>query len=145
MKTTYKLPKRNNASDGKKAHNDNQPYKVGRIRMNNWASKILLATDIVIYDSELVHIYKRHGRELRNVGMNAYDFVKFIVENFNEIYSDEEHGYLLVVKRNHTSNMAAIALHLITSGTKTVYKINTATPVNTKQLRNKKLLCANDR
>ena len=144
MKTTDKLPKRNNAVSGTKAHHDNQMHKVGRIRMNSWANKLLSAYDIIIYDSELVHIYKRHGNELRNIGMNAFDFVKFIVSNFNEIYKDNDRGYLLVVHRTHTSNMAAIALHLVVSNGKEVYKINTATPVKTKQLQSKRLLCAND-
>ena len=145
MKTTTTLPKRNNANSGQKAHNDNRPYKVGRIRMNSWANACLNAYDVVIYDSELVHIYKRHGHELRSVGMTAFDFVKFIINNFNEIYQDGETGYLLVVHRTHTSDMAAISLHLISAGEKSVYKINTATPVDTKQLRSKTLLCANDR
>ena len=145
MKTTKALPKRNNAVNGRKAHNDNRCYKVGRIRMNSWATRLLNAYDIVIYDSELVHIYKRHGKELRSVGMTAFDFVKFIVENFNEIYQDEEKGFLIVVHRTHTSDMAAISLHLQTMKRKEVYKINTATPVDTKQLRSKTLLCANDR
>lgn len=145
MKTTESLPKRNNANSGRKAHNDNRCYKVGRIRMNSWATRLLNAYDIVIYDSELVHIYKRHGKELRSVGMTAFDFVKFIVENFNEIYQDEEKGFLIVVHRTHTSDMAAISLHLQTMKGKEVYKINTATPVDTKQLRSKTLLCANDR
>ena len=144
MKTTDTLPKRNTAVNGKKAHHDNRMYKVGRIRMNSWANKLLSAYDIVIYDSELVHIYKRHGNELRSIGLNAFDFVKFIVSNFNEIYKDKDRGYLLVVNRTHTSNMAAITLHLVVSKGKEVYKINTATPINTKQLHSKELLCAND-
>ena len=145
MKTTNQLPKRNNATNGIKAHNDNRHYKVGRIRMGSWATRLLDATDVIIYDSELVHIYKKHGRELRSVGMNAFDFVKFIINNFNEIYQDDDRGYLLVVHRTHTSDLAAISLHVIIESGKEVYKINTATPINTKQLQSKKLLCANDR
>ena len=46
--TTQKLPKKNNAADGRKAHNDNIFYKVGRIRRNSWANAVLGAYDIVV-------------------------------------------------------------------------------------------------
>jgi hypothetical protein len=41
MKTTNQLPKKNNATDGKKAHNDDNFFKIGRIRLNSWANKAL--------------------------------------------------------------------------------------------------------
>lgn len=144
METTKRLPKRTNANSGKKAHNDNAPYKVGRIKMNSWATKILPAADIVIYDTELVHIYNRHKKELQSVGMNAFDFVKFIVANFNEIYTGSGNSYRLVVRRTHTSDMAAIELHKTFVGKREVYKIKTAAPIKTKQLKVEDLLCAND-
>lgn len=144
MKTIKKLPKRTNANSGKKAHNDNICYKVGRIKMNSWATKILSAADIVIYETELVHIYNRHKKELCSVGMDAFDFVKFIVTNYNEIYRGTGNTFRLVVRRKHTSDMAAIELHKITVNSADVYKINTATPMGTKKLCEKDLLCAND-
>ena len=53
-----KLPRNNNADSGTKAHNDNRAYKVGRIRHNSWASKVLKSCDIIIFETGLVHIYK---------------------------------------------------------------------------------------
>lgn len=144
MKTSSKLPKRNNATSGKKAHNDNQCYKIGRIRQNSWATKILSAFDIIIYETELVHIKNRHGNELRTIGMTAFDFVKFICSNYNEVRKGEGNTLLLCVHRPHTSNMAAIEVHKEFIEGRSVYKINTAAPINTKQLCLKELLCAND-
>lgn len=136
--------KRSNAIDGRKAHNDNRYIKVGRVRMSSWASKCLAVRDIIIYETELVHINNKHGKELRTVGMTAYDFVKFIIESYNEIYKGSGNNYLLVVRRSHVSDMAAIELHKECLYNREVYKINTATPIKEKQLRLKKKLCAND-
>ena len=144
MKTTKTLPKRNNATNGQKAHNDNQYYKVGRIRMNSWANKILDAYDIIVYETELVHIAKRHNKELKKIGLTPFDFVKFVCNNFNELRKGKGLTTLLVVRRQHTSNMAAIEIHKEEKNGRMVYKINTAAPFDTKQLLSKKLLYAND-
>ena len=136
--------KRSNATSGTKAHNDNRYIKVGRVRMNSWASKYLAVRDIIIYETELVHINNKHGKELRTIGMTAYDFVKFIVDSYNEIYKGSGNSYLLVVRRLHISDMAAIELHKECLRNKEVYKISTATPIKEKQLCLKKKLCAND-
>lgn len=124
MKTTDKLPKRNNADSGKKAHNDNQYIKVGRIRMNSWATEVLSAYDIIIYESELIHIKNRHGKELQTIGMTAFDFVKFIISNYNEVRQGTKNTLLLCVHRPRTSNMAAIEVHQEMIEKHIVYKIN---------------------
>lgn len=132
MKITNKLPKRNNANSGKKAHNDNRFYKVGHIRMNSWATQVLNAYDIIIYESELVHIKNKHNRELQKIGLTPFDFVKFICSNFNELREGSNNSILLVVHRQHTSNIAAIEVYKSMEMGKYVYKINTATPINSK-------------
>lgn len=144
MKTTQKLPKRNNATSGKKAHNDNRYYKVGRIRMNSWANEILFAYDVIVYESELVHIGKKHNKELQKIGLTPFDFTKFICANFNELRKGNGDSVLLVVRRPSTSNVAAIEVFEDTERGKKVYKIKTAAPFGTKQLCLKKLLKAND-
>ncbi len=145
MKTITTLPKRNNALSGLKAHNDNKPYKVGRIKMNSWATQCLKATDIVVYDSELVHIYKNHGKELSGLGFSAYDYVQLIVTNFRRIYKGSGDSFILVVPRKKTSSSAAIELHIESIDNKEVYKIKTANPIKNERLSSKILLCANDR
>lgn len=51
-----KLSKHSNATNGKKAHYDNQYIKVGRVRMNSWMSSTIPVADIYISERELVHI-----------------------------------------------------------------------------------------
>ena len=142
-KIIKKLPKKNNAADGQKAHNDTKFFKVGRIRYNSWAAKALKVCDIVVSERELVHIQKKHNAELEQIGMNAFDFVKFIVDNFNEIYQGSGTSILLVVRRDYISNQAAIEITILNEKEK--YLIKTAEPVKTRRLSSKKLLCANDR
>lgn len=144
MRTTTSLPNRNNATNGRKAHNDNRYYKIGRVRRNSWATSILATYDLVIYESELVHIQNRHGRELRNIGITPFDFVRFICNNYNEVRKGSGTTLLLCVHRPHVSNMAAIEVHKECVEGRLVYKINTAAPIDTKQLCSKELLCAND-
>ena len=112
--------------------------------MNSWANKLLFAYDIIVYESELVHIGKRHNKELQKIGLTPFDFVKFICGNFNEIRQGKGDSVLLVVRRTNTSNIAAIEVFKDIESGKKVYKIKTAAPFDTKQLYLKKLLRAND-
>jgi formylmethanofuran dehydrogenase subunit B len=133
--------KKSNAGSGTKAHNDNKFLKVGRIRYNSWATTVLKACDIVVSERELVHIYKDHASELEQLGISVFNFVKFIVDNFNAIYQGSENSYLLVVQESEKSKQAAIIL--TTFGKKNQYQIKTATPIETKRLSKKKLLSSN--
>jgi len=131
--------KKSNAGSGAKAHNDNKFFKVGRIRYNSWATPVLKAYDIIVYESELVHIYNHHAKELSQLGFTAYDFVKYISDNFNEVYEGRDGAKILVVRRENLSHRAIIELYLKDKQ----YQIKTATPIKTKQLSKLKLLCAN--
>ena len=137
-----KLPRNNNADSGTKAHNDNRAYKVGRIRHNSWASKVLKSYDIIVYESELVHIRKQHGRELSAMGLGAFEYVRFIVSQFNEVYSGNNGAKILVYRGNSDISQRAI-IEIVFDGKQ--YKIKTATPIKTERLLKMKLLCANSR
>lgn len=133
-KTKQKQP------DGKKAHNDDKIIIVGRIRYNSWATKVLKARNIAIYESGLVHIQNRHKKELSLLGQTALDFVNFIVKNYNQIRQGTGDSFLLCVKRENISNVAAIRLAV----EENQYIIKTVMLYNNAQLFGKKLLCAND-
>ena len=141
MAQSSKVPKRSNATNGRKARNDNRRLLVGRIRMGSWANKVLQAGNIYIYETELVHINNQHGKELSSIGMTALDFVIYIMEKYNEIYKREDGSFRLVVRRKNTSDFAAIIL----SFKEKAWQIKTAAPIKTKQLLKQKPLCVNDR
>ncbi|MDR2962750.1 MAG: hypothetical protein LBU90_03795 [Bacteroidales bacterium] len=136
-----KQSQKSNAGSGAKAHNDNKFLKVGRIQYNSWATPVLKACDIVVSERELVHIYNDHTTELTQLGLSAFDFVKFIVDNFNAIYQGSDNSYLLVVMEDKKSKQAAIQLTAFDKKNK--YQIKTATPIETKRLYRKKLLSSN--
>ena len=142
MKNTIKkLPKKNNAADGQKAHNDTKFFKVGRIRYNSWATKVLKAVDIVVSERDLVHIYNSHSAELNQLGMKPFDYVRFIVQNFNEVYEGKYGTKLLLVKSIDIAHYAVVELTFENDR----YKIKTAAPIETRRLSKLKLLCANVR
>lgn len=116
---------------------------MGRIRRNSWANSVLGAYDVMVSEQELVHIHNRHATELQRIGMTAFDFVKFILDNYNAIYKGSGTSFLLVVKRPVLSSQAAIELTVISR--KNQYQIKTATPVKTKQIVTKKALCEKQR
>lgn len=136
---------KDNFNKGIKAKNDVRSIYIGRIRFNSWALNVLKARDVIIYETELVHILNRHSKELQTIGLTPIDFVKFVIQNYNVIYQGSGNSFLLVVLRNKVSNMAAIELTNITEDGKEKYKIKTASPINTGKLLNKEILCANDR
>lgn len=140
-KKIVKVRKRDNSQDGRKAHNDSVLIKVGRIKQNSWANEKLKAADVFIDETELVHIFNRHNREISSFHHTPLSFVIHVITNFNEIYeSPEPDCFVLVVKQQLFSNQAVIQLSF--DGTQ--YKVKTAAPIKTKQLLNRKLLCAKD-
>ncbi len=133
--------RKHNADSGIKSHFDNRCYKVGKIRYKSWANKVLKAYNIVIYESELVHIKNKHRKELLSLGLSAFDFVSYIVQHFSEIYEGKNNAKILVVRNEGVSNRAVIELSL--EGKQ--YKIKTASPIKLTRLSKMKLLCANAR
>ena len=146
MKVTTKLPKRNNATNGRKAHNDNQYVKIGRVRMNSWINEKLPVADILIAERELVHISHKRASILNKLGLDSFAYVSTIVANCSEIYIDDEtHAYLFVLKNandNPTAHCAVVEIELAFLNQKRVYIIRTAHPESRKRLSQNTLLCA---
>lgn len=146
MKTTNKLQKRNNADSGKKAHNDNQFIKVGRIRMNSWATAKLPVADIYISERELVHIKNRRGEALGNLGFTAQTYIETIIQQFNEIRKDERGAYFFIVKGVRIKNSdlekcAVVELEYAWYGQKHAYIIKSARPMNWGRLQKIEFVC----
>lgn len=135
-----------NATNGKKAHNDNQFIKVGRIRMNSWASKKMPVADIIISERELVHIANRHTAELKALGIDAFNYVCTIINQCNEIRKDKIGMYLFIVRgKNDTtkSTLSCAVVELVIGwlNHKRIYKIKTARPEKWGRLSKLELVC----
>ena len=136
-----------NATNGKKAHNDNQFIKVGRIRMNSWTSKKMPVADIIISERELVHIATTHKRELDKLGISSLNYVTSIVNQCNQIRKDTKTGaYLFIIKTEaKTAHCAIVEMVFGVFKGKKVYKIKTAHPENWGRLSIYTLVCVKPR
>ena len=143
--------KRNNANNGRKAHNDNRYIKVGRVRMNSWMSSALPVADILISERELVHITTKHGKELQQLGIDAFVYVNSILENSNEIRKGHtQDTFLFVVKtlpftQETIMQCAVVELVVGLVNKKKVYKIKTAYPAIMGRLSKSELVCVKPR
>ncbi len=78
--------------------------------------------------------------------MTQFDFAKYVIDNFTEIRKGTGDSYLLIVRRAHVSNLAAIELKemRIEESDEEVFKVNTAYAVTNRKLNSKKLLLVKD-
>ena len=151
MKTSSKqLPKRSNASSGKKAHNESQFIKIGRVRLHSWINDKLPAADILISEREIVHIANKHSHELASLGMEAFNYVTMIINQSNEIRKDDRDALFFIVsgQRKTDSDLeqcAVVELKIEWMGRKRVYVIKSARPMNWGRLRKIELVCVKPR
>lgn len=116
------------------------PYiRVGRLKMNVAKAAHLKSADIYVSENYLKHIEKKHKSELQTLGINAYSYVKLIVDNYNQIRQGSDDSVLLVIFREgNYHDVAAIKLTYISR--KDIWEVKTAQPRNTKDVLKRKLL-----
>ncbi len=104
--------------------------KIGKV-----AAKIILEEGNLQYGQK--HITFKHGKELEQLGMSALDFVKMVCTSFNEIREGNDRSVFLIVK-NGLSKVVVVGLtYKFETG---YYSVQTASPMNTRYLKKKKLL-----
>ena len=150
MKAKLLLQKRTNAISGKKAHNESQFIKIGRVRLHSWINEKLPAADIIISEREIVHIANKHHQELALLGMEAFNYVTMIINQSNEVRKDDRDAFFFVVSgaRKTDSDLeqcAVVELKIEWMGKKKVYVIKSARPMNWGRLRKIELVCVKPR
>lgn len=116
----------------------NKYHKVGRINMTISKKAHIKCADIYISESHLTHISHVHGKELKQLGISAYDYVVNITKRFNQIRTGSGESILLVVFNDYLSHVAAIKMNY--SFEKEYWEIKTAQPRKSKELEKHKLL-----
>lgn len=145
------LPKHTNAFDGEKAHNDSVYITVGRFTYGGWESKAMAVTDIIISERKYVHIQNDHETELNKLGLNSVNFVDLVMQNYNEIwYNEERQSYYLAVMVEEAQKKTGIKCAIIElkekyEGYDKVYEIITSLPIKLKDLLKNKRLCVKPR
>lgn len=86
----------------------------------------------------LKHIKNKHGDQLKYFGFSPKDFLKFIVENFNQVYKGSGDSYLLVVYDEIYPKVLAIELNIIIK--EKFWEVKTAQPRRCNFFNKKTLL-----
>ncbi|MCK9254582.1 MAG: hypothetical protein GX793_05965 [Bacteroidales bacterium] len=132
------MAKTKKTEDSKDLHWLELYQKVGRLKLSVAKSIGVKCADIYISKNHVRHINKKHKKELEQLGINAVDFVKFIVTNFNQIRQGTNNSLLLVIYNERMAKVAAIDLNH--SFKKIFWEVKTAQPRYSNPLIKKKLL-----
>jgi len=95
---------------------------------------------IVMNEQSIKHISEDHAKELEKVGLTAIDFVKFVVDNYNEIRLGKTNELFLVVK-NGLTKVAVIRMHY----EKGYYIVETASIMRNSFINKKELIWLKER
>ena len=91
-------------------------------------------------EQSIKHISEDHAKELEKVGLTAIDFVKFVVDNYNEIRLGKTNELFLVVK-NGLTKVAVIRMHY----EKGYYIVETASIMRNSFINKKELIWLKER
>ncbi|MCK9255829.1 MAG: hypothetical protein GX793_01520 [Bacteroidales bacterium] len=122
---------------GKKADMGHPYYKVGRLKQSIARKIHVKCADIYISENYIKHINKNHKKELEQLGISAFNFVKFVVTNFNQIRKGRDGGLYLVVYNENYSNVAVIQLVSLQNE---FWEVKTAQPRKSSDINKKVLL-----
>ena len=100
--------------------------------------------DVFISRNYIKHIANRHGKELKQLGLSAVSYAKFVLGNFNRIYGDtpsrrtERPTCLFVIYNPELSHVAAVEMNMAPK--EGFWEIHTVHPISIKQLAENPLL-----
>lgn len=101
----------------------------------------LKSAPIVIDKEHLRHIARKHGKELKLLGLSPLDYVQLIVDKYNEIREGNGESILLVIAREKGINdLAVVDLEYVKTNKSDYWMVKSAYPIRTSELRKKKLL-----
>lgn len=101
--------------------------KIGRIKWTIAQKAHIQCADILVTENDLKHIQRRHNKELDKLNISAVDYIKLVVDNYDEIREKRDNAIMLV-KINDVPPHDTCVLEL-TFDTKTkVWIIRTAEP-----------------
>lgn len=115
------------------------PYiKVGRIKSTIAQDAHIKCADIYISENQIKHISARHNLELQQLGMTVEQYIKYIIDNYNQIRKGAGDSILLVVFNNSNNKHDSAAMALNYSIEKEFWEIKTAQPRKTDDILKRK-------
>lgn len=91
--------------------------------------------EIYLNEQALKHIEEVHLKELKQIGMSVENYVRFILDNFNEIRVGKSLELFFIVN-NGLSNVAIVRMNFV----KTKYYVETATTMRGAYINKKELI-----
>lgn len=90
------------------------PYiKVGLISRQRGKEAKIEAASIYVTENYLKHIETKHSTELQKLNMTAFEFVKLVCNNYNQIREGSGSSILLVVYNEALPLVAAIDINYV--------------------------------
>ena len=115
------------------------PYiKVGRIKSTIAQDAHIKCADIYISENQIKHISARHNLELQQLGMTVEQYIKYIIDNYNQIRKGTGDSILLVVFNNSNNKHDSAAMALNYCIKKEFWEIKTAQPRKTDDILKRK-------
>lgn len=111
--------------------------KVGRITMTIAREAHIKAADIVATQNYLSHIDNVHKSQLEPLGLDAFDYIKIVLEQFSEI-REAERNAVLMVKKNQGRANDTVVIELTLNSKLHLWEVRTAEPRS--KVSGKKLL-----
>ncbi len=111
---------------------------VGRLKMLNAKAIKRRCADIYLSKETIVHIEKKHNKELRQLGIDAISYVSLITKNYNQIRQGSGTSILLIIFSKDLIHTAAIDLNYCVK--KGVWEVKTAQPRKIRDIMKRKLL-----
>lgn len=99
-----------------------------------------MSVRIVLTKKAIEHINEQHSTEFAKLGLNTELFVRFVINNFNEVRISKSQEMYLAVRAKSVSKMAIIRLNYKEVDYERVYYVESAMPVRNSYLNNKELL-----
>ena len=113
--------------------------KIGRIDMTRAREAHIKAGDIKIDMKHIAHVAGKHKTELESLGLTALDFLRIIVENYNEIREAKD-GAFYLGKNDEVDYTYTAIIGLNYNEEKKFWEIKTAIPMRTAVFTKKNLV-----
>lgn len=113
--------------------------KVGRLSRPIALHVHRLCADIFVSENYLKHIQYTHENELKQLGFGAFEYVRFIVSQYNEIRAGKGNALLLIVRSQANEHCTAV-IDIAYNPKSDVWEVKTAQPRNSKHLERQEKL-----
>lgn len=112
---------------------------IGKISVSRARKIGCVSADVYLTVNYIKHIESRHSKELGQLGIGVENYVRMILDQFNEVREGSGDSLLLIV-RSVTTHSDVAAISLVYDKPNNWWKIKTAEPRGSADIDKRKLL-----